>query len=53
MRTIMFLGSITIIQVKTLESIFAEFKGDSGWVLPEWLIFLKRQVVLRDSGVQS
>jgi hypothetical protein len=46
----MWLGNITEIQVKELEGIFAEYKGDDGWVIPAWLVYLKEQVTERDYG---
>jgi len=44
----MTLNSININQVHDLEEIFAEFKGDLGWVIPEWLLRLKMAVIIRD-----
>ena len=43
----MFLSSITIEQVRSLENVFAKFT-EQGWVLPQWLIDLKRAVSKRD-----
>jgi hypothetical protein len=43
----MFLGSITIEQVRTLEPVFAKLTPN-GWELPRWLIELKLQIVMRD-----
>lgn len=46
----MWLGTITESQVLDLEEIFAEYKGNDGWVIPDWLVQLKEQVTLRDYG---
>jgi hypothetical protein len=43
----MWLGSITFDQVQRLEQIFAKFNGED-WICPDWLIYLRQQVVQRD-----
>lgn len=49
----MWLGSMTLEQAQSLEHIFAEFKGELGWVLPEWLVQLKLAIIIRDIEVDS
>jgi hypothetical protein len=44
----MWLGSMTIEQARELEPIFAEFKGELGWVIPKWLVQLKLDIIIRD-----
>lgn len=44
----MWLGSMTLDQARSLEPIFAEFKGELGWILPDWLISLKLAIIIRD-----
>lgn len=39
----MLLTSITLQDVRTLEEIHAVLT-DNGWVIPEWLIYLKQEV---------
>ena len=44
----MWLGSMTLDQYHSLEPIFAEFKGELGWVIPNWLVQLKMNIIIRD-----
>ena len=41
-------GGMTLAQVHELEPLFAEFKGELGWVLPKWLVVLKLDIIERD-----
>ena len=49
----MWLGSMTMEQARSLEPIFAEFKGELGWVLPDWLVQLKMNIIIRDLEGES
>lgn len=40
-------GSISIAQVEALETMFATLSA-TGWVIPEWLVYLRSQVEARD-----
>ena len=40
-------------QAQSLEHIFAEFKGELGWVLPNWLVQLKMNIIIRDLEGES
>lgn len=43
----MLLTSITLQDIETLEEIHAVLT-DSGWVIPEWLIYLKQEVLKKE-----
>ena len=42
-------GSISLEQVEVLESIFAQLT-ESGWVIPDWLVYLRKQVESRSNS---
>jgi len=44
----MLIVSITLVQVETLEGIFAQLT-ESGWVIPLWLVALRDAVETRDT----
>jgi hypothetical protein len=44
---------MTLEQARDLEPIFAEFKGELGWVIPNWLLQLKMNIIIRDLEGES
>lgn len=41
-------NSMKLADVRKLEEIFAEYKGELGWVIPKWLVVLKLDLIARD-----
>ena len=44
-----FRGTMTLDQWEDLVEIFAEFKGEAGWVIPLWLVELRETLLERDA----
>lgn len=42
-------GSMTLEQANSLEPVFAKLTVE-GWILPDWLITLKLNIIMRDQS---